>query len=181
VLAIVGLLAIGAVVAYLVLDGFPKRGSGGGTPTGGGPVAASVHLSAVTAYDPFGTNGENNSKAYLATDGSSSTYWETERYYDAPSLNKQGVGLVLDAGKPVQLHQLGFSTATPGLTAEILAGDSRTGPFLDDVVGASQVVPANGQARYTISGGKHRYYVIWITRLGPGPTHTAQINTVAAN
>ncbi len=183
VLVIVGLLAIGAVVAYLVLDGFPKHSSGGGAPSGRGSVAASVHLSAVTAYDPYGTGakGENNGQAHLATDGDPSTYWETERYYDAPSLNKPGVGLVLDAGKPVQLHQLGFSTATPGLTAEILAGDSSTGPFLGDVVGASQVVPSNGQVRYTITGGKHRYYVIWITRLGPGPTHTAQINTVAAN
>jgi serine/threonine-protein kinase len=182
VLVIAGLIAIGAVVAYLVLHGFPKHKSGGGGSGGrSGSVAAAVHLSAVTAYDPFGTNGENDSEAHLATDDSSSTYWETERYYDAPSLNKKGVGLVLDAGKPVQLHQLGFTTATPGLTAEILAGDSPHGPFLDDVVGASQVVPSNGQARYTITGGKHQYYVIWITRLGPGPTHTAQINTVAAN
>jgi serine/threonine-protein kinase len=180
VLVIAGLLVIGAVVAYLVLDGFPKHKSGGGAPAGGTAVTAAVHLSAITAYDPFGTNGENNAKAHLATDGDSSTYWETERYYDAPSLNKQGVGLVLDAGKPVQLHQLGFSTATPGLTAEILAGDSPGGPFLDDVVGASQVVPSNGQARYRITGGKHEYYVIWITRLGPGH-NTAQINTVAAN
>jgi eukaryotic-like serine/threonine-protein kinase len=187
VLVIAGLIAIGAVVAYLVLHGFPehKTGGGGHGGGGGGGVVASVHLSAVTAYDPYGTGakGENNGEAHLATDASSTTYWETERYYDHPSLDKKGVGLVLDAGKPVQLHQLGFTTETPGLTAEILAGDSASGPF-PDVVGGSQTVPASGtdagQARYTISGGKHEYYVIWITRLG-GSYETARINTVSAN
>jgi serine/threonine-protein kinase len=176
VLAIVGLLAIGAVVAYLVLDGFPKHSSGGGAPTGGG-VVASVKLTGVGAWDPYGTGGENDAAAPRATDDSTTTYWETERYYDHPSLNKPGVGLVLDAGKSVQLHHLGFTTATPGLTAEIRAGDSKTGPFTD-VVGASQTV--GSQAQYTITGGEHRYYVIWITRLG-GHYDTARINTVSAN
>jgi serine/threonine-protein kinase len=181
VLAILVLIAIGAVVAYLALNGFPKHhsGGGGGSPAGGGGVAASVSLSGVGAWDPYGTGGENDEKAPLATDSSSSTYWETERYYDHPSLNKPGVGLVLDAGKSVRLHQLGFTTETPGLTAEIRAGDSKTGPF-SAVVGASQVVPATGQATYKITGGPHRYYVIWITRLGNG-YQTARINAVSAN
>ena len=71
------------------------------------------------------------------------TYWPTESYRTAPELGKPGVGLVLDTGAPVQLHRLGFSTSTPGLTAEILAGDSLDGPF-DAVVGGSQTV---GSAR----------------------------------
>jgi len=78
----------------------------------------------------------------------------------------------------VQLHQLGFSTSTPGLTASIRAGDSSTGPF-NTVVGASQTA-TDGQATYRIQDGEHRYYVIWITRLGDG-YETARINDVRAN
>jgi hypothetical protein len=180
VFAIAALIAIGAVVAYLVLHGIGNGAgksssrSGGGTPAGG-----AIHLKGVTAYDPQGGDGEHNADAYKATDSSPDTYWETQTYYDAPSLaGKRGVGLVLDAGRRVQLHHLGFTTQTPGLTAEILAGDSENGPF-PAVVGASQVV--SGQhATYTITGGPHEYYVIWITRLGNG-YQTARINAVDAN
>jgi putative peptidoglycan lipid II flippase len=169
------LLAAGAVAAYLLLHG---TGSGSpGRAHAGGAGGAAIHLSGIRAWDPYGTNGENDARAHYATDSSPTTYWETEQYYDAPSLDKPGVGLVLDAGRSVQLHRLGFSTSTPGLTAEIRAGDSSGGPF-PTVVGASQMV--GGQAQYAISGGPYRYYVIWITRLGRG-YQTARINDVKAN
>jgi hypothetical protein len=138
-----------------------------------------VHLAGVGAYDPQGGDGEHDAYAPRATDGRASTYWETEHYRDAPSLNgKRGVGLVLDAGRSVRVRHLGFSTGTPGLTAEILAGDSRSGPF-PDVVGASQTVGSE-RATYAVTGGPHRYYVIWITRLAPDH-QTAQINEVRAD
>jgi serine/threonine-protein kinase len=175
VVALVVLLAAGAVAAYLLLHG---TGSGSpGRAHAGGAGGAAIHLSGIRAWDPYGTNGENDARAHYATDSSPTTYWETEQYYDAPSLDKPGVGLVLDAGRSVQLHRLGFSTSTPGLTAEIRAGDSSGGPF-PTVVGASQMV--GGQAQYAISGGPYRYYVIWITRLGRG-YQTARINDVKAN
>jgi predicted Ser/Thr protein kinase len=171
------LIALGAVVAYLALHGMPSSDTNGAT-TSGGPVGGTIHLTGVTAYDPKGGDGEHDSAAGRATDSSPSTYWDTEHYRDAPSLSgKPGVGLVLDAGRDVQLNELGLSTATPGFTAEIRAGDSETGPF-DTVVGASQTV--GGTARFRISPGKHRYYVIWITRLGPG-SDSARINAVSAN
>jgi serine/threonine-protein kinase len=178
VLALAALIAIGAVVAYLVLHGTGSSPSSTSNGGGGGPVARTVHLSGVTAYDPVGGDGEHNADAPRATDGDASTYWQTEHYREAPSLGKSGVGIVLDAGRSVQLHQLGFSTGTPGLTAQIRAGDSEGGPF-PDVVGASKVVSGD-RGTFAISGGAHRYYVIWITRLGPDQS-TAQINEVRAN
>jgi serine/threonine-protein kinase len=173
VLALVALIAIGAVVAYLLIN--RDNGSTAGKPVGGGSGA--VHLIGATAYDPFGTGGEHNDAAKLATDGDGGTYWQTERYNDAPSLGKAGVGLVLNAGRAVQLHQLGLATQTPGFVASIRAGDSPTGPF-NVTVAPPQTV--GGEARYTITGGgKHQYYVIWITRLGPS-YNTARINEVSA-
>ncbi|HVC88049.1 MAG TPA: protein kinase [Gaiellaceae bacterium] len=169
------LIAIGAVLAVLVIG----RGANvfsGSHPSSGG-AGGPPHLRAVTAYDPYGTNGENDAQAKFATDGVASTAWSTERYYDAPSLNKPGVGLVLDAGAGVQLNQIALTTTTPGFDAVIRAGDSPTGPF-PDVVSDPQQVAATAQ--FPIRGGKHRYYLIWITRLGAG-FQTARVNEVTAS
>jgi serine/threonine-protein kinase len=170
VAAVVVLAVAAAVGAFLVL-----RDDGSGTPAARGSNGGAVHLRGIGAYDPYGTGGEHDSDAGRATDGNPSTYWPTESYRTAPSLGKKGVGLVLDAGKAVQLRQLDFTTSTPGLTAEILAGNSPDGPF-DAVVGPSQQVNG-GRAEYTIGGGEHRYYVIWITRLGD-PYRNAHIDEV---
>ena len=180
IVTVAALLAIGAVVAYLVLHGIDTGSTtGNGTTTGGSGSGTPVHLRGVTAYDPYGDQSEHNDAAANATDASPTTYWETQTYFDAPSLGKPGVGLVLDAGTTVQLHQLGFATSTPGFVAQIKAGDSENGPF-PDVVGASQTVPATGRITYDIHGSPHRYYVIWITRLGPN-YEKATINAVSAN
>ncbi|HEY1514414.1 MAG TPA: protein kinase [Gaiellaceae bacterium] len=172
IVALVVLAGAVAVGAVLIL-----RNGNGGSPSGGSSGGA-VHLRAITAYDPIGGDGEHDADAPKASDGEQSTYWTTESYRTAPSLGKAGVGLVLDAGRRVDLHQVGFTTSTPGLTAEILAGNAPNGPF-DAVVGASQTV-AGEQAEYTIGGGAYRYYVIWITELGAG-FDNAHIDEVSAN
>jgi eukaryotic-like serine/threonine-protein kinase len=177
VAVLLALIAIGAVIAYLVTQSSNGNPSSSSTPStsGGGGVP---HLVGATAYDPFGSGGEHDDKASLATDGDGSTFWETEHYDNAPSLGKQGVGLVLDARRAVQLHQLGIATSTPGFVASIRAGDSKTGPFPVTVAPAQAV---EGNTQYTISsgGGDHRYYLIWITRLG-ADYNTARINEVSA-
>jgi hypothetical protein len=170
VLALLTLIAIGAVIAYLVTH--HNIGGAASPPAGGGGPPSLT----ATAYDPYGTGGENDANAFKATDNNGATYWETERYYDAPRLNKPGVGLVLDARRAVQLHQLGVATSTPGFNAVIRAGDSATN--FPDTVSAPQTVP--GQATFTIVGKPHRYYLLWITRLGPN-YNTARINEVKAS
>ena len=175
--AVVALAAVGAVAAYLLLH---DRGTSAKGPVGGGSAGgAPVHLAGVGAWDPYGDGHEHDADAHYATDGSTSTSWETESYRSSfAAIGKKGVGLVLDAGRSVQLHRLGFSTSTPGLTAEIRAGDARGGPF-DAVVSPPRTVGATGQVRYPISGGPHRYYVIWITSLGRYPS--VRINEVRAD
>jgi putative peptidoglycan lipid II flippase len=172
ILALLTLIAIGGVIAYVATRG---NGTAASTAGGGGGGASVPALKAIGAYDPFGTGGENDAEAKYATDNNPATYWETERYYDAPRLNKAGVGLVLDATKVVQLHQFGVVTMTPGFTAVIRAGDSATN--FPDTVSASQTV--GGTATFTIVGKPHRYYLLWITRLGPS-YNTARVNEVKA-
>jgi serine/threonine-protein kinase len=155
VLLLVGLIAIGAVAAYVLFR------SSGGSPSGGGGGSATV--SAVTAYDPFGTGapGENNADAKNASDGNEATYWPTERYYDE-TLGKPGVGLVLRAAGSGKVTRLVVTTDTPGFTAEIKAGSAEN--TFPDVVSGPQVVSA--QTTFTIGGSEHPYYLLWITDLG---------------
>jgi eukaryotic-like serine/threonine-protein kinase len=175
ILALVALIAIGAIVALLLVRRHDNNRSS--TPPAGG--GAPVHLVAAGAWDPYGSGGEHDAAAKLATDKNPNTYWETEHYRSAPSLGKPGVGLVLAATQPVQLHKLGLVSSTPGFVAELRAGDSPTGPFTDVVAPAQTVSTSTGQAQFDVRSGVHRYYVIWITRLGPG-YDTAKINEVDA-
>src|SRR5579884_700673 len=177
VLALALLICAGAVAAYFL----PRSPSSGGTRGTHAPppsaLAGTVPLRAITAYDPYGDHHEHDAAAPNATDGKPSTYWSTEHYRDAPSLNKAGVGLVLDAGRSVQLRQLGFSTATPGFTAEIMGSDDRTN--FNTVVTGPKV--ATSTTYYSIKpDAPYRYYLIWITRLGGGHDQ-AFINEVKAN
>jgi hypothetical protein len=178
--AVAVLIAIGAVVAAILLkqSGVHFPGTGGGKHDGGGGTpTTTVHLTASAAFDPFGDRQEHDEDVPKATDGNAKTYWETEHYHDHPSLNKAGVGLILDAGSAVTLHQLGIATATPGFTAEIKASNSPTA--FPTVVAGPQTV--TGQTRFQIGGsGSYRYYLIWITRLGPGYDN-AEINEVDAS
>src|SRR4051794_26949439 len=174
ILLLVALLAIGGVVAALLIHGSGKDSdtttSGGGGGSGGG---GAVHLRAIAADDRFGTGGEHDADVGKATDNDPSTYWPTEGYRTAPVLPKPGVGLVLDAGRTVQLHELGIATGTPGFTAQIRAGNSPT--TATKTISSSQTV--NDGTTFDLQGGSYRYYEVWITRLGSN-YDKAQLNEV---
>jgi hypothetical protein len=140
------------------------------------PVATPLRVNAVAAYDPFGDDHENDDEVGRATDGDRATYWSTERY---SSWFKDGVGLVVDAGRPVRLATLRLQSETPGFTAEIQAGTRPEGPFTRIVrgrkIGASTVVRVGGKS-------PRRYVLIWITQLGATPRTggAVRINEVRA-
>jgi serine/threonine-protein kinase len=169
-IGVVALLAIAAIVIGLLAS----RGSNdSGTP----PASKRVLVAGVTSYDPFGDNKEENSAAAInTTDRNEATYWSTERYNDAPSLDKPGVGVVLDAGKLVQLAELTVTTDTPGFTAQIKATNTLGGT--PEKISDSKVVGRTTTFEISPQGPK-RYYVIWITKL-PGSGHSAHVNEVRA-
>jgi eukaryotic-like serine/threonine-protein kinase len=169
----IGLLALLAVAA-IVIGLLASRGSNSGdTPA----ASKRVQIAGVTSYDPFGDNKEENSAAAInATDRDPATYWSTERYNDAPSLDKPGVGLVLDAGTVKELAQIVLVTDTPGFTAEIEATNTEGATPVK--VSDSKVVGRTTTFDIASSGPK-RYYVVWITKLPPDD-HVAHINEVRA-
>jgi len=63
------------------------------------------------------------------------------------------------SGKPSSLV---VTTDTPGFTAEIKAGAAPDG--FPDVVSGPQVVSST--TTFSLGGGAHAYYLLWITSLG---------------
>ncbi len=167
-LALLGLLALGAVIVGLVgLRGRGHEQRGASTP------AAPIRLEGVGSYDPPpGDGAEHNASVGKATDGDPLTYWDTEHY---DSFSKQGVGLVLAARRPVEPTQVTVSSTTPGFTAEIKAGDTSVGPF-PRVVSASQQVGST--TRFSLHMTRPaRYFVLWITAL---PDNYARVTELHA-
>jgi eukaryotic-like serine/threonine-protein kinase len=170
ILLLAGLAVLAIIFAVVfAFTGSPtnfKKLVGAGTAT-----TKPVHLVGVASYDPQGDNRvEHPERVQLAADGNPTTYWETEHYNSG--LNKNGVGVVLDAGKARKLSQVTVTTDTSGFTAEIEGGSSAGGPFRP--VSSSQVV--NGSATFKLHGGAARYYVVWITDLGSnGSVHVNEV------
>ena len=122
------------------------------------PTSHLVRLTAAGAFDPEGDGHERDEEAPLAVDGKASTFWRTERY---ARFFKQGVGLVLDAGRPVRVLRVVVDSPTPGARAEIRLGSSATGPF-------TKVSPAKAlgaRTTFRIARKQGRYVVVWITGL----------------
>jgi serine/threonine-protein kinase len=164
-----------AAVAAIVVGILALGGSKGKPKASPSATGAPVTLAGVTGHDPQGTGGEDNADAPKATDGNSSTYWSTEHYATPQFGNlKKGVGLLLDAGHAVALTTVTVTTDTPGYTAEIQAGGSPTGSFAPD----SSPKTVGSQTTFTLAGKSARYYVLWITNLGPSTF--AHVNEVKA-
>jgi serine/threonine-protein kinase len=170
------LLAVAAIVIGILGLGGAKGKEHASGGSGGGTGTAAVTLRGVGDYDPQGNGGEHSASASLATDGDPSTAWYTETYA-SPAFGglKSGLGLVLDAGRPVRLGALTVSTSTPGFTAQILAGDSASGGFTPN----SATKTTTSTTTFPLNGKTARYYVVWITTLPPG--NSAKIEEVRAH
>jgi tRNA A-37 threonylcarbamoyl transferase component Bud32 len=142
--------------------------------TGAGATKA-VPLRGLRGWDPYGTGGEHDPDAALATDGDAGTFWETEHYNSSLSaLGKPGVGLLLDARRMRKVSQIAVTSDTAGFKAVIEAGNSPTGPF--PAVSDSKTV--GHSTTFMLRRADARYYVIWITDLGPNSS--VHVNGVSA-
>jgi predicted Ser/Thr protein kinase len=160
-IALLALVAIAAIIVGLLTIG----GGGGGGKSAGEPIG----LIGLGSYDPYGDQSEHTEKVSFATDNNLATYWTTEQYR---SFTKKGVGLVLDAGQPIEASRIRVRTDTPGYTAQIRAGNLLTGPF-------RAVSESNTVARTTTFDvdpkAPARYYVIWITSLSGDVAHVNEV------
>jgi serine/threonine-protein kinase len=170
VILVLALLAIGAIVAgLLTLDN-------GGDDTNQSATKR-VAVAGVTSYDPFASDqNEHSELAGQATDGNPGTHWSTEDYRDDTMAGKKGVGVVVDAGRPIAVSRITVVTDTPGFNAEIDATNIEGGTPAK--VSDNKVVGRT--TSFAIDkGAPKRYYVVWITKLAAGTT-LAHVNEVRA-
>jgi eukaryotic-like serine/threonine-protein kinase len=148
----------------------------------GGPTV--TDLQAADDFDPLdpeGVNEEHPEEVQLAIDGNPPTAWSTETY-TTDNLGKEGVGLYVDAGKPVAAKDLELRSDTSDWDMEVYG--SAEDPPPDTIEGwgtpiasatitePRQEIPLQGTQRL-------RYFLIWIT--SPAPTEggfAVEINEV---
>jgi hypothetical protein len=124
------------------------------------PAARLVSLTAAGAFDPEGDGRERDEEASLAVDGRRETFWRTERY---SNFFKNGVGLVLDAGRRVRVEQVIVDSPTPGIQAEIRVGWAKGGPFAT----AARARTLAARTRFPVGRRPARYIVVWVTKMPP--------------
>ncbi len=165
------LVVLGAALLAAALAGVLLARDDDGPTASAGSRDAPVKLSGVGAFDPPPGDGrEHDERVRDATDADPATYWTTERY---DNFAKPGVGLVLDAGKVVAISQLAVVTDTPGFTALIRSGESP-----ESARAVSQPRAVAGTTTFEVSSEPARYYVLWITNLGPN--ESVHVNDVRA-
>jgi serine/threonine-protein kinase len=159
-----------AVVAALVVNGESAQND----PAALGDLRPiELNESDAHEYDPPPGDGRERGTEALAVDGDPSTAWETERY-DTPDLGnlKKGVGLYLDAGRPIVARAMRIVTPKDGWKMEVRVA---RGSVPGDVSGWTLVASDEMDAsRKTLdldtAGQRSRYYLIWITELTEGAT-----------
>ncbi|MDX6221089.1 MAG: hypothetical protein QOD91_143 [Frankiales bacterium] len=176
---------------------FPDLGRHGSTTTTSAPKTSATGspapvtaaltpfaLSSATSFDPPpGDGSEEQSQAHNAIDGDPATVWYTENYTRADFGGlKDGVGLLLDAGKPVAPTQVEVDFAIPGATFDIRAADS-VGSTRDSFGLEGTGNATSAQVKVAISDPTpHRYWLLWLTKLpAQGSGFRAAVATISLN
>lgn len=118
---------------------------------------------AITSYDPFGDDVENENQAALAIDGDSKTSWITSSYRKADMSGKAGVGLLVDLGSAQDVYGVDVDFESAGHAAEIYVVNSPEPDFATEIkFGDSDPTKASNKVSVSkaVSG---RYVLIWLT------------------
>jgi len=116
----------------------------------------------VTAFDPLGDGQENDSGAYYADDGDSTTVWKSENYFDA-QLYKDGAGLLFDLGASRTVTGFRLETPFPGFEFRVAVGDDPDA--LAAETGTTMI--ATSDDRQTMEPVTGRYVLLWFTTVVP--------------
>ena len=182
-LKLAAIVAVSIVLVVAIIIAFNLgRGSGdpgdtsGQNPTDGpstdGP-ARPLSIAGVSDFDPQGDPPEENPElAGLAIDGDPGTAWRTMTYFNDPELAglKDGVGLLLDLGKPVEVSQVALTLVGGPTSLEILAAkEGASAPTSTD--GLDEIASVDGAGTNVAptfdTPVTTRYLVVWLTSLPP--------------
>jgi hypothetical protein len=124
--------------------------------------AQPVTISAATGFDPEGDGEEKNSLAAKAIDGDPATAWTSDAYKSATfSGLKKGVGLRLDLGGEVAVHEVKLTVPTAGTSVELR---TVTGTSLRGSTVVAKATDLSGTVTLTPDAPvTTRYLVLWFT------------------
>jgi len=170
------LVAAAAGLAGLLVSVTGEQGEGGNGEARAAGTAIDLSTGAATDFDPPpGDRREHPDEVGLALDGNPVSAWTTETYRFGLQ-RKPGVGLYIDAGRPLRARRTEIRATTDDWDLEVLAA---TGPVPPPnlagwvVVGRLRRVGTQASLDLDTAGQRFRYYLYWITRLaandkGPG-------------
>jgi hypothetical protein len=130
-----------------------------------------LRAKAATDYDPLGDHTEHANETAFAIDNNPATTWSTESYTTG-DLQKDGVGIVIDASPGAVVRQLRIRTPTPGFSAEVYVTDatSRPASVTDPAWKRVAPIPSVDSRQSTdldTAGQDSRFVLLWITALPP--------------
>ncbi|SDL52870.1 hypothetical protein SAMN05421874_12356 [Nonomuraea maritima] len=169
VLLVIAAVGVGAWTIGRSLGSPSEPTVAGNTPTtseSSKPVETqAVKPVSARGFDPLGDGDEKPDSAKLAIDGKPSTLWKTETYTSADlGRLKDGVGLLLDMGKSMQISDVVATLSNaPGAAVELKVGDS---PELGSLKTVATAKDASGKT--TLTPEKEttgQYVLIWFTRV----------------
>lgn len=168
-------LLIGSVLILvaLVVFGLTRLGDFGGDDPRTPPeriTGTPLAVASVDDYDPLGDETEGASTVDRIADGDPRTFWSTERYQDRPDFAglKDGVGVILDLGEPLEVGKAQLLMPAAGCSFEIRYSEERAAePEGWTVAGA--VADAGTTAPVVFEEpATSRYWLVWLTELTQG-------------
>jgi serine/threonine-protein kinase len=160
--ALLAVLAVaGAVIAAVVIISEGDIGGGGG---GGGAAGERVALQEANDFDPAGDGEEHPDEVGLAIDGNPTrTAWTTETY-DQADYGKEGVGLYVDAGRPVVATALQLRTPDPGWEFDVYASNDQPETLVEwTSIASGEQARRRQEVSLDTAGNEFRHYLIWST------------------
>jgi len=180
-------LVLGATVAALLIAALTGK-SHKETPTA---VASGTPIRLAHADDfdpPPGDEDEHGTEVGAAIDPDPNTTWTTETYVSSPNLEdaagKPGVGLIVEAAKPVTARQMTIESQDGGWDATIYGATNRPTTLQGWGSSIGSVSGADTDATIQLDEKEARYFLIWITKLSPigGPgDYKVEISDVTLN
>jgi hypothetical protein len=165
--ALYGLVALALALAVGVAIERPGK-NGAGPSSGRNLSEIPLGEGDAVDYDPRPGGGQENRAAVpLILDGDRNTAWQTEHYGSADFGNlKDGVGVYLDAGRPVVAQALRVTTPKPGWDLELYVANRVPDTVADWIqVGGGTMDAASRRFNLDTGGQRFRYFLAWITRL----------------
>ena len=151
-----------------------------GGATGAEPAPEPAQVVDADAFDPQGTDGENDEDVARLLDGDPDTAWTTERYYSRADFLglKDGVGVmfVLDREGPLT----GLDVVSPGSkwAAEIYVAATPATSIAGWGTPVTRATGIDGDHSFDLEGAQGRYVLLWITDIGTGDPALARIGEV---